>query len=162
MKWLIIIYWAFRLFQALWLRTAHGLAQWVLTVCEAETGSNSWSLERFLTCTRSPGKEVTELDCEARLWLWNSILTALLYWFWPSFRGYRKEMWPNPDRFFNLPRHCVFTINSKALILATWTCSWLPTYASKNQFNTAGLWKHGALSLQRPLLSLLSCVPVHG
>lgn len=81
----------------------------------------------------------------------GTVLTAALSWFWPSFRDYRKEMWPNPDCFSNLPRHFVFPINGKALTLATWNWPWLPIVCKKQFSETAiSSWKRDALFLLRP------------
>lgn len=105
--------------------------------CEVGTGSSSYF-----------GDEVTEV--QRGYWLaqehpakkWQSqvkpvsdsgtVLTALLSWFWPSLRDYRKEIWPNPDHFSNLLWHFMSTICScKVLILATWNWSWLPSFIEK-------------------------------
>lgn len=67
-------------------------------------------------------------------------------------------MWPKPDRFSNPPRHFMFTINGKALILTAWNWSWLAV-VSQNQFcSTADpSWKHDALFLLRSSLFAFLC-----
>ena len=109
---------------------------------------SNWGSERLVTCTRSPHKEVAGPNWSLSLTL-ELCRNSSAIWFWASSRGYRKEMWPNPDCFSNLPRHFVFTIcNGKALILATWNWSWFPTYIEKTQFClTHFFWKHDTLFL---------------
>lgn len=127
-----------------------------------ETGLGSYFVGRVNEVQRGYGLVQDLLarrwqgQTEACLWLRNSVLAAVLAWFWPSFRDYGKEMWANPDHFSNIPRHCVFTINGKALILATWNWSCLPIVSKKQLcYTLLTARKHDTLSLRRLLLFLL-------